>query len=112
MLQPEENPNLDTITSVQLDSEFRPSPLPSPERALLLAMLAQAANDLQRCRARIGGRAQRTYAEAYRWVMSNDRSHAFTFVNVCEALRLSPVALRAGMIVRPTSPRFPKCHTA
>jgi hypothetical protein len=111
MLQAEDF-SLETFDSLRVDCGYRPAALPSPERSLLLAMLAQAANDLQRCRASVSGRAQRTYAEAYRWVMSNDRSHAFSFVNICEALRLSPVALRAGMVVRPRSPRFPKCHRA
>lgn len=110
MLQSDEILSFDTFASLRIDYSWRPAELQSPERSLLLAMLAQAANDLQRCRASLNRRAQRIYSEAYRWVVSNDRSHPFSFVNICEALRLSPVAMRAGMIVRPRTPRFPKCH--
>jgi hypothetical protein len=108
MLQTDDTVHLDSYGSLRVDASWRPPSLESPERSLLLAVLAQAANDLQRCRASLNRRARRTYSEAYRWVMSNDRSHAFTFVNICEALRLSPVALRAGMVARPRTPRFPR----
>lgn len=95
-------------TAVQADLGWLPSYPKSPERTLLLAMLAQAANDLQRCRLDLRRRSRRIYAEAYRWVISNDRSHPFSFVNVCEALHLSPVALRAGMVAKTPVPRFPR----
>lgn len=98
----------DSTTPIQADLGWNPSYPKTPERNLLLAMLAQAANDLQRCRLDLRRRSRRIYGEAYRWVMSNDRSHPFSFVNVCEALQLSPVALRQGMIVKAPVPRFPR----
>ena len=36
--------------------------------------------------------------EAYKWVASGDRSWPYSFVNLCEALKLSPEYLRAGML--------------
>jgi hypothetical protein len=98
----------DSGSSIQADLSWQPSYPRTPERTLLLAMLAQAANDLQRCRLDLRRRGRRIYGEAYRWVMSNDRSHPFSFVNVCEALKLSPVALRRGMVAKDPVPRFPR----
>jgi hypothetical protein len=98
----------DTAAPAQADLSWEPSYPKTPERTLLLAMLAQAANDLQRCRLDLRRRGRRIYSEAYRWVMSNDRSHPFSFVNVCEALQLSPVALRRGMVAKAPVPRFPR----
>jgi hypothetical protein len=43
-------------------------------------------------------KAQRMYSDAYEWVMSSDHSHPFTFANVCEVLKLSPAAVRLGML--------------
>lgn len=108
MLQFHDTTYPDSTAPLRADVGATPSYPRSPERSLLLAMLAQAANDLQRCRSDLRRRGRRIYSEAYRWVMSNDRSHAFSFVNVCEALQLSPVALRAGMVAQTPVPRFPR----
>jgi hypothetical protein len=88
----------DTVPPVQFDSLWRGSPPPAAVRALLFAMLEQAAIDLQPLRVRRWREARRTYSEARQWVMSNDHSHPFSFVNICEALKLSPDATRSGMM--------------
>ena len=91
-LQPE------VILSIQFDVLWRGPAKLTPERSLLLAMLEQAVSDLWNYRFRPRRKAQRMYLDAYQWVMSSDRSHPFSFVNICEALELTPTALRAGMI--------------
>ena len=99
--QQEEFLNPEIIRPVQFDSIWRRSSHLTPERLLLVAMLEQAASDLSNFRFRPRRRAQRIYLDAYQWVTSDDRSHPFSFVNLCEALKLSPAALRAGMLGRP-----------
>ena len=69
----------------------------SPETILAVSVLGQAANDLQSFRfARRRGR-QRLYMEAYTWVASNDRSWPYSFLNLCDALRLSAGSARAQL---------------
>ncbi len=70
----------------------------TPERALVIVVLWQAASDLQKFRFAKSRKQQRLYMEAYKWVASEDRSWPYSFVNLCEALRLSPEYLRAGML--------------
>lgn len=90
----------EAVLPIQFDALWHGPTKLTPERSLLLAMLEQAASDLWNFRFRPRRKAQRIYLDAYQWVMSNERSHPFSFVNICEALKLSPAALRAGMIER------------
>jgi hypothetical protein len=39
-------------------------------------------------------RGRRTWAHEYAWFMSNDRSHAFSFTSICDALGLEPRRVR------------------
>jgi hypothetical protein len=72
----------------------------TPERALLLAILERTAADLKNFRyARLRAN-QRLYMDAYLWVASDDRSHAFTFENVCDFLKLSPENVRERLLDR------------
>ena len=70
----------------------------TPERALVIVVLWQAASDLQKFRFARSRKQQRLYMEAYKWVASEDRSWPYSFVNLCEALKLSPEYLRIGML--------------
>jgi len=75
----------------------------TPERALLLAMLERTAADLRNFRYARQHANQRLYMDAYLWVSSDDRSHPFSFENVCEFLKLSPEHLRANLLERDLS---------
>ena len=70
----------------------------TPERVLLVNMLALAADDLFKYRNARKRRQQRLYREAFRWVASDDRSWPMSFVNICEALNLSAQRLRAELL--------------
>jgi hypothetical protein len=70
----------------------------TPERALVMVVLWQAASDLQKFRFAKSRKQQRLYMEAYKWVASDDRSWPYSFVNLCDALKLSPDYLRGGML--------------
>jgi len=70
----------------------------SPELMLAMSVLGQAATDLQRFRfAKRRGR-QRLYIEAYQWIASNDRAWPYAFLNLCDALHLSPSRVRAQLL--------------
>lgn len=70
----------------------------SPERALALAVLWETVSDLDRYRFAKRRRGQRLFWEAYRWLMANDRSWPFSFVNLCEAIGLSSEAVREQLL--------------
>ena len=70
----------------------------SPERALLVNMLALAADDLVKYRYTRKRRQQRLYRDAFRWVASDDRGWPLSFVNICEVLNLSAPRLRAELL--------------
>jgi hypothetical protein len=72
--------------------------LPVPERELAAAVIEAAATDLRHCRFAPTRDLQRRYCRAPRWVASDDREWPFSFVNLCEALRISPEALRAQLL--------------
>ena len=70
----------------------------SPERELAAAILEAAAADLCNYRYARRRRRQRLYWQAYDWVASDEREWPFSFVNICEFLRLSPAALRESLL--------------
>jgi len=94
---------LEAILPGQFNNLWHGAKETSPERTLALAVLAQAASDMRRFRGSRGSRERRLYRDAEKWVGSNDRSHAFTFVNICEAMRLSPTCIRAALLTPPTA---------
>jgi len=70
----------------------------SPERGLAAAVLDTAAADLQKHRYARQHNSQCAYWATYQWIAAADREWPFSFVNLCEALRLSPEALRAHLL--------------
>ena len=71
--------------------------LVQPERNLLLAVLTDA---IQRFRllATIHGARRRELSESAVWILSDDRTWPYSFVNVCEALGIEPSGLRRALI--------------
>ena len=70
----------------------------TPERTLAMSVLCQAASDLRQLRYARRPRGQRLYMDAYTWVASTDRSWPYSFLNLCETLRLSPECVRAELL--------------
>jgi hypothetical protein len=70
----------------------------SPERELAAAVIAVAAHDLRTNRYARRGPRQRLYVRAYQWLTSEDREWPFSFVNLCELLKLSPAAVREHLL--------------
>jgi len=68
------------------------------KRDLAAEILKQAALDLRRFHGRTSPIERELYFDAYRWVMSNDCSWPFSFLNVCQLLNLIPETAREEML--------------
>jgi hypothetical protein len=90
------------IPEAMIPSQFRDiwhcSRAISPERALAISVLEQAVFDLNKYRYATRRRHQRMYMEAYNWVASDDGSWPYSFVNLCDALDLTPEWLRPHLL--------------
>jgi hypothetical protein len=65
------------------------------QRDLAAGVLEQAAQDLRRFHGATTAVERELYLDAYRWVVSDDSSWPFSFLNVCQVLHLAPDILRA-----------------
>ena len=81
----------------------------SPERELASAVLDAAASDLRNYRYARRRRRQRIYWQTYQWVASDSREWPFSFVNMCEFLRISRRRCASNCSLHPTAnARWPK----
>jgi len=69
-----------------------------PERKLAVAVLSQAANDLQKFRSARRGAGYSLYADARKWIASNDRLWPYSFLNLCDALHLAADVIRTELL--------------
>jgi hypothetical protein len=82
----------ETLLPVQFcDSMYRPL---TPEKRLVIAILADALICFQRYRVPGSRRARRESTEAECWLMSADRQWPFSFENICDVLSLEAKAVR------------------
>jgi hypothetical protein len=68
------------------------------QKDLANGILKQAALDLRRFHGATSGVEREFYLDAYRWVMSDDCSWPFSFLNVCQALNLEPATSREEIL--------------
>ena len=71
---------------------------PASVRALAKGVLRQAAKDLRTFHDAHEATGRELYRDAYSWVISNDISWPYSFINVCEALDLSAEFVRAELL--------------
>ena len=67
-------------------------------RDLAAGILEQATLDLRRFHGATNGLEREFYLDAYRWVISDDCSWPFSFLNVCELLDLIPETVREEVL--------------
>jgi hypothetical protein len=67
------------------------------QRELADGVLKQAAQDLRRFHGAVSAIERELYLDAYRWVMSDDFSWPFSFLNVCESLNIVPEDIRRDL---------------
>ncbi len=65
---------------------------------LATGILKQAALDLRRFHGGTSEIEREFYLDAYRWVMSDDCSWPFSFLNVCQVLDLAPETVREEVL--------------
>src|SRR5262245_28726477 len=65
---------------------------------LAAGILKQAAADLRRFHGATSAVEREFYLDAYRWVMSDDCSWPFSFLNVCQLLNLAPETVRENTL--------------
>jgi hypothetical protein len=68
------------------------------QRELAAGILKQAAQDLRRFHGATSAIERELYLDAYRWVISDDCSWPFSFLNVCQLLNLVPESLRQELL--------------
>jgi hypothetical protein len=68
------------------------------QRDLAAGILKQAAQDLRRFHGATSAVERELYLDAYRWVISDDSSWPFSFLNVCQLLNLAPESLRQELL--------------
>jgi hypothetical protein len=66
----------------------------APAPRLALAVLQLAVVDLLKFRDARDEAAERLYREAHVWIMSADRDWPFSFLNLCDVIRISAPSLR------------------
>jgi hypothetical protein len=68
------------------------------ERRLMLAILEDAVDCFQKYLGTKESRGRLLCSDAEEWILSDDRSWLFSFVNVCEVLGLQPDFIRQGLL--------------
>lgn len=68
-----------------------------PERRLIIAILQDAIECYQKNLFAREGKARQLYADAEEWINSEDRSHYFSYENLCEILDMNPEFVRRGL---------------
>src|SRR5436190_18393472 len=68
------------------------------QKDLAAGVLKQAGLDLRRFHGGTSAVEREFYLDAYRWVMSDDCSLPFSFLNVCESLDLIPEPVREQVL--------------
>src|SRR3954468_20864393 len=65
---------------------------------LAAGVLKQAKQDLRRFHGATSVVERELYLDAYSWLVSDDTSWPFSFLNVCQLLKLSPEAVRGELL--------------
>jgi hypothetical protein len=90
-------PDVPDITILPAQFFPRPGAL-SPERRLMMIVLARALLDLQTHAGTGTPRARRHLAEVEAWFAADDDVWPFSFVNLCHALDLDAAAVRSRLV--------------
>ena len=68
-----------------------------PEKRLQIAVLADAVLTFHRLAGNQRQRARRLFGEVEAWFASDDADSPFTFIGICESLKLDPAYIRCGL---------------
>ncbi len=87
----------DVMLPAQYFAVLRKRAPQGPEYMLVIAMLQDAVECLQKYRFSTDEVARELYESAREWIASDDRKWPFSFENVCGVLNLHPEYLRRGL---------------
>jgi len=87
----------DFLLPLQFFAGMREKAKANGERRLMFAILEDAIDCFQKYFEAKDGRGRQLGADAEEWLLSDDRSWLFSFVNVCETLGIHPDFLRQGL---------------
>ena len=73
-------------------------PFETNRKDLAAGILKQAGLDLRRFHGATSAVEREFYLDAHRWVMSDDCSWPFSFLNVCQSLNLTPETVREEVL--------------
>jgi hypothetical protein len=68
------------------------------QKELASGILKQATQDLRRFHGATSAVERELYHDAYSWLTSDDSSWPFSFLNVCQLLKLAPEILRQDLL--------------
>jgi hypothetical protein len=77
---------------------YRAKPAETPERRLLAAILRDAIDCYIRACCAQNRHKKRSFREVEEWFFRADDSGVFSFVNICEVLRIDPGYIRRGLL--------------
>jgi hypothetical protein len=87
----------DIMLPAQYFAVLRKSAPQGPEYLLVLAMLQDAVECVQKYRFAMDPNGRELYTDAHDWIASDDRQWPFSFENVCDILKINPEYLRTGL---------------
>lgn len=87
----------DVMVPAQYFAVLRKTAPQGPEYYLVLAMLQDAIECVQKYRFSTDPNGRELYADAHDWIASDDRLWPFSFENVCGILKMDPDYLRDGL---------------
>lgn len=89
---------LDFLLPVQFLDTFRRTTYLQPERVLMLAVLEDAIDCLQKHATCIAGKNKKLFDETIGWIQTEDDDWLFSFNNVCDTIGLNPGHLRRALL--------------
>jgi hypothetical protein len=88
----------DTLLSAQYFENLRSKTFVEPEKSLMLAVLEDAVYCFQANLMAQSGRRKKLFKETEDWITAQDDDWIFSFVSICEILRLNPEYVRQGLL--------------
>ncbi|HXV83493.1 MAG TPA: hypothetical protein VEG60_26850 [Candidatus Binatia bacterium] len=89
---------LDYLLPMQFLDTFQRATYLEPERVLMLAVLEDAIDSLQKHAVGVAGKNKKLFDETISWVRTEDDDWLFSFNNVCDTVGLNPGRLRCALL--------------
>lgn len=88
----------ETLLPAQFFAALRQKARAQGERRLMVAILEDAVECFQKHFWARDNRGRQLHADAEQWLLSDDTTWLFSFVNICDILGIHPLFLRRGLV--------------